>query len=161
MSKLGTILGAMLTGGLLLFVVVVVFALDDWVGLLAFKLQYGTFCLVTASVIAGLWLPHSRRSASCACLATLLLLMSPYLYDTPSSRILRKLLIDVKPGTPGDDIENRVRLAYQGSGYVLPQITRDPDRVYVSLLSQSPGNCTAAIFYLAEGVVIRDEFSAD
>jgi len=54
-----------------------------------------------------------------------------------------------------------VKEAYDGSGYVLPRITREDARIYVSLLSQQSGNCTALILRTKDGVVVSGEYSAD
>ena len=79
----------------------------------------------------------------------------------PSSRILRRVIAEILAGTDGDQVERLVRDPYADSGYVMPRIKRRDERIHVSLLTQQAGDCTAAIFYLADGVVVNSEFSSD
>jgi hypothetical protein len=71
------------------------------------------------------------------------------------------VLLKIQPGASADSIETIVKEAYDGSGYVLPRITREDARIYVSLLSQQSGNCTALILRTKDGVVVSGEYSAD
>ena len=155
------ILLSALTAGAVALLLFFVYGLDDWLGILAFQYRYLGFCLVIAGLAAAAWLAKSKKSSLVAGLAVFALLVSPIFTTEPSSRILRKVLIDVQAGMDGDDVEEIVRSAYRESGYVMPRIQRDDKRIHVSLLTQAPGDCTAAIFYLADGVVVGDEFSAD
>ena len=147
--------------GLLAILLCTIFGLDDWLGILAFKYRYLAFCLLVAGTVSTAWLANSRKCALTLGLSVFALLMTPFFMSEPSSRILRGVLIDVQPGTHGDEIEEMVWNAYSESVYVMPRITRSDKRIHVSLLTQEPGDCTAAIFYLADGVVVNAEFSAD
>ena len=78
-------------------------------------------------------------------------------------------------GSDASDIETIVLQAYEGSAYAPPSISREQsnvlmepgqparqlERVHVSLLSQDPGNCTAIIFLVEDGLVVHRFFSAD
>lgn len=150
-----------LTAGLMAILLYMVCGLDDWLGILAFKYQYLAFCVLVAGTVATAWLAKSRRSSLAVGLSAFTLLVSPYFMSEPSSRILRGLLIDVQVGTHGDEVEEMVRNAYSESGYVMPRIKRSDSRILVSLLTQEHGDCTAAIFHLANGVVVNAEFCAD
>lgn len=150
-----------LTVGLIAILLYLVYGIDNWLGILAFTYQYLAFCVLIAGAVAAAWLAKSRRLALTAGLIAFALLVSPYLLRESSSRILRRVLSEVKVGTPADEVERIVTKAYMDSGYAMPRITRTDSRIHVSLLSQEPGDCTAAIFYLDDGLVIRDEFSAD
>lgn len=138
-----------------------VYALDDWLGILAYQYRYLGFSVFSSSAVAASWLAKSKKSAVITGLVAFALLLSPFVVGEPSSRILRRVLIDVQTGMHGDEVEEMVRNAYGDSGYVMPEMKRDENRIHVSLLTQEPGDCTAAIFHLANGVVVRDEFSAD
>jgi hypothetical protein len=70
-------------------------------------------------------------------------------------------MLKIPPGTDVDTIERIVREEYQGSAHVFPKITKDNNRVHVSLLSQQAGNCTAIVFRIEDGVVVDRMFSAD
>lgn len=150
-----------MTAGVVALLLYVVYCLDDWLGILAFQYQYLAFCVLIAGTVATAWLAKSKTSSVVAGLTVIAVFLSPYVLGEPSSRILRKILIEVRAGTPGNEVEDRVIHAYQESGYVMPRITRSDRRIHVSLLTQAPGDCTAAIFHLANGVVVSDEFSAD
>ena len=63
----------------------VVLALDDWLGMLAFRTQYAAFCLTAAALIALAWRGRSRRAATVAGVAVLALLLSPYVVRAPSA----------------------------------------------------------------------------
>lgn len=141
----------------------VIYALDDWLGLLAYKTHYLAFCgLFSLAVFAIVRLAARRQAVPVAAgLIALALLITPYLIGTPSSRILRAVLIDVQPGMVDEYVEALVVSAYQDSGYAMPIITRETDRMLVSLQSQRVGDVTSAIFLLDNGVVVSDSFSPD
>lgn len=149
------------TIGLLAFLLFLAVILDDWLGLLAYRAGYLLFCLGIAGLIAMAWTARSNRSALIAGSASFLLLLIPLFVNQPSSRILRSILLQVQTGMPADLVETLVEEAYRDSGYVMPRINRDADRIHVSLSSQHPGDCTAAVFDLSGGRVVRDRFSAD
>lgn len=150
-----------ITAGIIAFLLYMIVMLDSWLGILAFEFRYLIFAMVVAGMIAGVWLGRSRKASIAAGTIVLTMLMTPYLFAEPSSRILREVLLDVQPGTHVDQVEELVSDAYKDSGYVMPRMKRDPDRLHVSLLSQHPGDCTAAIFRLKDNRVIQSTFSAD
>ena len=74
-------------------------------------------------------------------------------------------MLKIPPGTDADAIETIVKQEYQNSPYALPRISEDRaagfERVHVSLWSQEAGNCTAILFLVEDGVVVRSMFSRD
>lgn len=138
-----------------------VMALDDWVGILAFGAQYFGFSLLVAVALGVGWTVVSNRVAIGVGVVALALLLAPYFFTEPSSRILRQVLNEVESGMPGDLVVGLVEAAYRDSDYVMPRINHETDRLFVSLSSQHPGDCTAIVFQLANGVVVSGSFSVD
>lgn len=161
MVRWTTLAAVVLTATTLSLLLLVAWGLDGWLGVLAFLPQYAAACALVAGVIGAAWMLRSRRSAVAVGSVAFALLMSLYVVNEPSSRILRGVLLDVETGTPSEDVEGMVVRAYAGSGYALPLISVDDDRLHVSLMTQQPGDCTAAVFHIDRGVVVRSEFSAD
>lgn len=137
------------------------YGLDQWLGVVAFTYRYLLFCAISALLFWAAWLPVLRKRAFVVGLAVFAILSAHFLLPPPSERILRSVLLRIPPGTNADSIETIVQEEYEGSGYVLPQITREDTRIHVSLVSQRSGNCTALIIKTEEGVVISNEYSAD
>ncbi len=137
------------------------YGLDQWLGIVAFTYQYLLFCAISALLFWVAWFPILRKRSWAAGLAVFAILASNFLLPPPPERILRSVLLRLPPGTSSDSIERVVAEEYDGSEYVLPQITRENTRVHVSLLSQRSGNCTALIFKTEDGVVVSSEYSAD
>ncbi len=137
------------------------YGLDQWLGIVAFTYPYLLFCAISGLLFWGAWFPILKKRASLVGLAVFAILTANFLLPPPSERILRSVLLRLPPGTSSDSIERIVEEEYDGSGYVLPQITRDDTRIHVSLLSQRSGNCTALIIKTDDGVVVSSEYSAD
>ena len=159
--KITVVLLSVFTVVVLGFVLFFTLVLDHWVGLLAFQGRYVAFSLLLAGSIGAGWLVVSKRVALGVGAAALALLLAPFFLSEPSSRILRQVLNDVESGMPGELVIGMVEAAYEDSEYVMPRINHEADRIHVSLSSQHPGDCTALIFHLANGVVVKSEFSAD
>lgn len=155
------ILWATLTVGLLAILAYLVHLFDAWLGILAFKYPYLGVCVLVAFMVAAAWLAMSRKASVAAGLTALALLLSPYFLGRPSARILRGVLVRVQGGMNADEVVRMVRNAYSDSDHVMPRITRDDRRIHVSLLTQDRRDCTAAVFYLSNGVVVNDEFCRD
>ena len=154
------ILMAILTTGLVAVLLFLSYCLDDWLGLLAFRSQYLALCLIVSGTLASFWMTTSRKLSAIVGLSIFLLLLLPYALQTPSSRILRNILNEVVIGASEDDVVSVVETAYRDSGYV-PGIKRSANRIYVSLSTVASGDCTAAVFYLKNGQVVRSEFYED
>ena len=137
------------------------YMMDQWVGVMAFTLPYLLFCLVAAAITAGCWIPLLNKRAYVVALVAFSLLAVNLLLPPPSERILRSASLRLVPGTDADTIQQVLKEEYDGSAYSMPSITEEPDRVFVSLLNHEPGNCTALIIHLEEGVVVGCEYSAD
>ncbi len=155
------ILATILTISFVLAVVFFVYALDDWVGILAYKYRYTGVTILIAASVGLAWRVVSKKTAFIAALSVFALLMAPFVTETPSSRILREVMIKVRPGTAGSKVEAIVEQAYHNSGYAMPMITKRSDRIDVSLLTQGDGDCTAALFHIQDGVVVSSTFSPD
>ena len=137
------------------------YALDQWLGIVAFTYPYLIFCMIAALLFWAAWFPILKKRAIVVGLAVFAVLAANFLLPPPSERLLRSVLLKIPPGTKVDSIEKFAKGEYDGSGYILPSIAREDSRVHVSLLSQQSGNCTALIFTAENGVVISGEFSAD
>ncbi len=140
-----------------------VYALDDWLGILAFQFQYialSLFVAVVAALIAN-WLVKSNGFSALVGVFIIVVALSPYFTSIPSSRILRSVVIDVQNGTPADEVEQKVKTAYADSGYVMPEIARSDTHIYVSLATQEVDDATVAVFNLENGVVVDDGFAPD
>ena len=137
------------------------YGLDQWLGIVAFTYPYLLFCATTALLFWLAWIPILKKRAFLVGLSVFAILSVKFLLPPPSERILRSVLLKIQPGASADSIETIVKEAYDGSGYVLPRITREDARIYVSLLSQQSGNCTALILRTKDGVVVSGEYSAD
>ncbi|MEY3395847.1 MAG: hypothetical protein RL346_2084 [Verrucomicrobiota bacterium] len=138
-----------------------VYALDQWLGIAAFTLNYLLFCAIAAMAYGAAWYPVLRERTLIVGLAVFTILSANLLLPPPSERILRSVLLQIPPVTPSGSVEGIVSEAYDGSGYALPQIDRDDNRIHVSLLSQRSGNCTSLIFRTRDGVVVSGEYIAD
>ena len=157
MKVLPAILSTLLFG-LLLFMA---YMLDQWVGVMAFTWSYLLFCVISAVVVAGAWIPLLNKRAWMAGIVVFSLLAVNLLLPPPSERILRSASFRLVPGTSADSVSQVLKDEYDGSAYSLPSITEESDRIHVSLMSQEPGNCTALIILVEEGVVVGCEYSAD
>ena len=148
--------------GIMALMVYLIYSFDLWLGFLAYKTYYLTFAVLFAVGIVLLFRQANFRPFSIiAGVFVLGLLVSPYFFSNPSSRILRGVLIDVQPGTPAEEVAIIVQEAYENSGYEMPIITPESSRIHVSLRSQSPGDVTAAIFQIENGLVVSDSYSPD
>ena len=139
-------------------------AFDSWLGILAYRSYYLGCCLVIA-IIGGL-LVRRRFNSTWMTLAIGLvafaILASPYTTTAPSSRILRGILLEVEPGvTTGEEVKQLIVNAYQASDYEMPLIEMSDDEIFVSLMTQTPGDVTSATFHLEDGFVVRNHFSPD
>ena len=152
---------AVLSAMLLAIIAYFAYALDQWLGIVAFTCPYSIFCVIAALLFWAIWFSILKKRALVVGLAVFTVLAANFLLPPPSERLLRSVLLGIPPGTAVGSIEKIVEEEYEGSGYVLPAITREDARVHVSLLSQQSGNCTALIFTAENGVVISGEFSAD
>ena len=137
------------------------YGLDQWLGIVAFTYPYLLFCAISALLFWVAWFPILRKRSAVVGLAVFAILSANFLLPPPSERILRSVLLRLPPGTTSDSIEEIVAEEYDGSGYVLPRITREDTRVHVSLLSQQSRNCTALILRTKDGAVVSSEYSAD
>lgn len=140
-------------------------AFDCWLGLVAYKTYYLAFCVFAALAFAMAWRVSVQRGAWLAGGLAFGTLASLLILPAPSERLLRQAFLSIPVGAEADTIETTVRRAYQGSGYPLPEITRecwqDMERTHISLISQEPGNCTAIVFLAKDGRVVHRFFSAD
>ena len=155
------ILGMAITGAALFVMGYLAWALDDWQGMLAYMPQYLTVSLVVAGLVGAAWLARSRVAALTAGAATLAVLLWPYSGEQPSSRILRRLLLDVEVGTPAEQVPELIAAAYESSRFITPSVEESPARVSVFLGNQRRGDATSATFYVEDGVVVGSSFSAD
>ena len=113
-----------LFSGIMALVVYLIYSFDLWLGFLAYKTYYLTFAVLFAVGIVLLFRQANFRPFSIiAGVFVLGLLVSPYFFSNPSSRILRGVLIDVQPGTPAKEVAIIVQEAYEYSGYEMPIIT--------------------------------------
>lgn len=156
-----TTLLAVLSAILLTILGFLAYRLDQWLGIVAFTYPYLLFCAIVALLYWAAWVPILKKHAFVVGFAVFAILSANFLLPPPSERLLRSVLLRIPPGTNSDSIDKIVEEEYDGSGYVLPKNTREDTRVYVSLLSQRSGNCTALIINTEEGVVVRSEYSAD
>ena len=152
---------AVLSALLLAFIGYFAYRLDQWVGIVAFTYPYLFFCTVVGLLYWGAWFPCLKKRAFVIGLAAFSILSINFLLPAPSERILRTVMMRLPPGTSSDTIEEIVEEAYDGSGYVFPQIIRGNTSVRVSLLSQRSGNCTALIINTKDGVVVSSAYSQD
>ncbi len=156
-----TFLVVLLTG-LLAFVVWFVYGLDQWMGVVAFTYRYLLFCVMAALLFYGVWATSiKKQQAIWVGVVVFGVLAANFVLPAPSERILRAAWLRIPVGTPADAIERVVTEAYDGSGFVLPRITEEENRIHVSLMSQQAGNCTAIIFKTRDGVVVESEYSPD
>jgi hypothetical protein len=144
--------------GLLLFLV---YVLDGVFGLLAYKAEYVSICVVISCAAALLLYDTPKKFTVPFGVVVFALLASPYFISEPSTRILRQVLIEARPGTEADKVVEIVHAAYHDSAYVMPRINRESNRIHVSLLTQRDRSCTAAIFILKDGVVVEGRYSPD
>ena len=137
------------------------YGFDQWVGMMAYTLPYLIFCLIAAAVIGAAWIPLLNKRAYVAGLVAFAALSVHLLLPPPSERILRSALMQMPAGTSADSIEGIVQEAYKGSPYSLPEITRETNRIHVSLIHQEPGNCTSLTIHLKDGRVVGSEYVPD
>ncbi len=138
-----------------------IYTLDHWLGLVAYSTRYLLFCGLFGLMVHTSWACAFRKPARWPGILAFLVLVSVMVYPPPSERILRTVMVKVRPGTSVHAIERIVKEHYEGSRFVIPQITREDTRVHVSLINQQPGNCSAVTFMIEDGVVVRRSFSAD
>ena len=146
---------------LLAIVACLAYAFDQWLGIVAFTYRYLFFCALVGLLYWAMWFMVFKKYATLVGLGVFAILAANFLLPAPSERILRSALLRIQLGADSDAIERIVKEEYDGSGYVLPRITKEGASVHVSLLSQQAGNCTAILFNTEGGVVVRRYFSAD
>lgn len=143
----------------------VVYAADRMLGIAAFTRYYLLFCGMASLLLGAIWLAMFRKGALPAGLAVFGLLAANLLLPPPAERLLRAAMLEIPVGTRSDAIETIVEQVFKGSRYPLPHISKDRvqqfDRVHVSLLSLRNGNCTALLFLIEDGKVVRGIFSPD
>ena len=154
-------LPAFLSTGLLALLVYLAYMMDQWVGVMAFTWPYLLFCLISAAVIGGAWIPWLGKRAYLAGLVAFALLSVHMLMPPPSERILRSASLKLVPGTHEEAIQGILAEEYDGTAYSMPEITREADRVHVSLIYHEPGNCTALVLHLEDGKVVGSEYMPD
>jgi len=137
------------------------YGLDQWLGIVAFTYPYLLFCAVAALLYWAAWFPILKKRAFVVGLAVFAIFSANFLLPPPSERLLRSVLLRIPQGASSDSIAKIVEEEYEDSGYVPPQITKEDTRIYVSLLSQQDGNCTAIIFNTKDGIVVSGAYSAD
>ncbi len=152
---------AVLSALLLAIIAFFAYVFDQWLGVVAFTYPYLFFCAIVGLLYWAAWYLILKKRAMCVGLAAFALLALNFLLPPPSERILRSALLRIPQGTSVEFIERIVKDEYNGSGYALPQITKDDTRVHVSLLSRQAGNCTAIIFKIEDGIVVDRWFVAD
>lgn len=138
---------------------------DHWLGVVAFTHHYLLFCMIASLGLGSAWFALSGKRAFPVGLLIFSLLAVNFFLPPPSTRLLRSAMLKIPPGTDADTIEMTVKQEYQDSAYALPRISKDRaghfERVHVSLLSQEAGNCTALLFLVENGLVVRGMFVPD
>lgn len=137
------------------------YALDQWLGIVAYTFPYLIFCTVSGLAISIIWLPISKTYSVPIGLIPFAILASNFLLGPPSERLLRSALLKLPSGTHAQLIESIVKKEYENSDYTLPFIKKDESRVHVSLSSQQAGNATALIFRIKDGIIINRKYSRD
>lgn len=148
---------------------------DQLYGVFAYTYRYLLFCILVALVSVAQWYGVYGKRAALVGFVVFSLFAGQFFLPPPSERILRSAMLKFPLGSDASDIETIVLQAYEGSAYAPPSISREQsnvlmepgqparqlERVHVSLLSQDPGNCTAIIFLVEDGLVVHRFFSAD
>lgn len=146
-------------------VIALVYLLDQWLGIVAYRLYYFVFCSIVALMFSTVWFVAFKKRSVLAGVIIFLVCASQFILPPSSGRLLRSAMLKVPVGTDADAIERVVREEYQGSRYALPRIYKDRAgnnmRVHVSLLSQKAGSCTSLLFIVEDGAVVRSIFSPD
>ena len=155
------IIPAALSVVLLSLVTYLAYGFDQWIGMMAYTWAYLLFCVIAAIVIGAAWMPLLNKRAGIAALVAFATLAVHLVMPPPSERILRSALFEMPVGTSAQSIQGIVQKQYDGSQYKMPQISRDEERIYVSLINQEPGNCTGLTIHLRDEKVIRTEYMAD
>jgi hypothetical protein len=141
------------------------FALDDWLGIAAFTLPFLVTSGLLATLVGVIWRVSVWRNTHVATFCAFAILSLPWTLPPSSARLLRLALIRVPREAGPDSIRSTVREVYRDSGYTLPHISVEPsgdfERVHVSLISQEAGNCTSIHFLVKGGVVVHRFFSPD
>ncbi len=150
---------------LLALVACCAYVADQLFGVVAFSYRYLLFCIVAAALFGAVWFMSFRKNAILFGLLVFSILAMNFFLPPPSERFLRSAMLKIPPGTEADFIEKIVTEEYAGSSYLNPNIYKDHfgniERVHVSLLNQSAGNCTSLLFLVEDGVVTRGIYSAD
>lgn len=150
---------------LLALVAYFAYVADQLLGVVAFTYRYLLFCIIASLAFCAAWFTSFRKHSIFVGLVVFSILAANFFLPPPSERILRSVMLKIPPGTDADAIERVVQEEYEGSAYLLPTIYRDHarnfERVHVSLLSQKAGNCTALLFLIENGVVVKGMFSPD
>ncbi len=150
---------------LVAFVAYFAYVADQWLGVVAFTYRYLLFCITASLVLSAAWFANFRKHTLQFGLVVFSLLAANFFLPPPSARLLRSAMLKTPPGTDADAIEAIVKQEYEGSAYALPSISKDRarqfERVHVSLLSQKSRDCTALLFLIEDGVVVRSIFSPD
>ena len=156
------ILSALLTFILTAFIAYFSYTLDQYIGMGAYKLHYLIFIFFVAVFMAIIWRKKMKvYSVTLGLLVFIILYFSVYAHN-PSERILRSIQLKLKPGSEASSIDEVVKKTYDNTGYELPGIEKEKNRIHVSLLSQKPGNnCTALTFHIKDGIIIDSSFSPD
>ena len=150
----------------LLFVFVIlmaalIYVLDHWLGIVAYTIPYLLFSAVISLVSGTIWFAIRNRNSVWIGLAVFAIFGMVIVLSPSSERILRSSMLSIKPGTNSSEIENVVAAKYGGTRFVMPLISRESERVHVSLISQKAGNCSSVIFHIQDGVVVDRKFIAD
>ncbi len=139
------------------------YALDRWLGVLAFKWAYVGISAGIALLMAVLVFLYSKqRNASLvSAVVALALMLSLYVLPASSSRVLREIMLTIELGTQADNVEAIILDAYATTRYAPPIVTDRHKEIHVSLASQAPGDVTGAIFHLENGQVVGTTFVPD
>ena len=155
------ILPAVLSVTLFILIAFLTYAMDQWLGVAAFTMPYLLFCMLIALIVGAAWMPLLEKRACVAALAAFCLLSLVAFLNQPAERVLRSAMIRMPARTNADLIEGIVARQYEGTGYTMPQITREAERVDVSLANQEPGNSTGLIIHIKNGKVTGSVFVPD
>ena len=141
------------------------FELDDWLGIAAYTLPFLATSGLLATLLGVVWRFSVGRYTLVATFCAFAIFSLPWSLPPSSARLLRVAMIRVPRQAEADSIRATVREVYRNSGYALPNISVEPDgdveRVHVSLFSQEAGNCTSICFLVKGGVVVHRFFSPD
>lgn len=148
-----------------LFLMFFVWGFDQAFGILAYRFHYMVFATVVLTSVTALWHLAIGHFTGVAAIAVAFILALPHLLPAPSERLLVSALRQVEIGADASEVEKAVQDAYAGSSYEVPSVYlrqgNGEDRLYVTLLEQDRGNCTAITFLLRDGKVVEKWLSPD